>query len=152
MPTATSKWVIALLASGLCAGLAGAEQATQAPPAPQAQTPPPAPPAQGQQNVPGGRSQEVKGDFVTMLNLVLGLSADQQTQVKAIFESTRAKAKVIADDKTLSEDDKKAKIQGLRDATNAQIKPLLTPDQQKRFDELLLQLKQSAARPAQAPR
>ena len=143
MTTAVSKWTTTLLACALSVTLVGAQQAPKP-------TPPP-PPAQGEQKGPDG-AQEVKGDFVTMLTLVLGLSPDQQTQVKTIFEATRAKAKVIADDKALSEDNKKAKIQELRDSANTQIRPLLTPDQQERFDELLMQLKQKSAKPAPSPR
>ena len=153
MTATRSKWIITLLAGGLGVGLA--EQA-QTPPSPAPPTPtpaPPSPPQGGQQ--PQDGSREVKGDFVTMLTMVLNLTADQQTKVKAIFEDSRAKAKVIADSTTLSGDEKKAKIQELREATNAQIKPLLTPDQQKNFDEVLKQLKERADRtynPSPAPR
>lgn len=129
MTAIASKWMIPLLACGVSLGLASSARA---------QTAPPSPPAQGAQVVPDGG--EVKGDFVTMLTLVLNLTADQQTQVKAIFEATRAQAKVIADSTTLSEDDKRVKIEELREAANTKIKPLLTPDQQKNFDELQKQL------------
>ena len=131
-----SKWMMMLLTCAVSVAWVAAEPA---------QTAPSPPPPAGGQEAPQG--SEVKGDFVTMLTLVLNLTADQQTQVKAIYEDTRAKAKVIADSKTLSQDEKKVKIQELREAANTKIRPLLTPDQQQRFDEVLKQLQGGAAPP-----
>jgi Spy/CpxP family protein refolding chaperone len=145
MTSLASKWMITLLAYGVCLGLGQSARA-------QAQTTPPPPlgsPGQGGQEARDGT--EVKGDFVTMLTLVLNLTPDQQTKVKAIFEATRAQAKVITDDPKLSQNDKMMKIEALREATNAKIRPLLTADQQESFDELQKQLLHGTSKPQPAP-
>ena len=77
-----------------------------------------------------------KGDPVAMLTAALDLTADQQTQVKAIFETTHAQAKAVSDDTTLSQDDRMAKMKELHEAAFAKVRALLTPDQQKKFDEM----------------
>ena len=74
-----------------------------------------------------------------MLTTALNLTADQQTQVKAVFEAMHPQMKAIEDDTTLSQDEKMAKMKDLHDATHAKIKALLTPDQQQKFDEILRQ-------------
>jgi Spy/CpxP family protein refolding chaperone len=134
MKATSSKCTIALLACGVSLGLMKPARAQT--------TPPPSLGEGGQKIHDGG---VVKGDFVTMLTLVLGLTADQQTKVRAIFEARRAQEKVILDNTTLSQDDKRVKIKELRDAANTKIRPLLTPDQQKNFDEVLRQLSQGRA-------
>ena len=140
MTATASKWMITLLACAVSLGLAQSARA---------QTTPPPSPGQGGQDVQDG--VEVKGNFVTMLTLVLNLTADQQSQVKAIFEATRAQAKVITDNTTLSQDDKMMKIKELREAANTKIKPLLTPDQQQKFDELQKQLSDGTGTPHPGP-
>jgi len=144
MTALASKWMIVLLACGVSLGaLAPSVGAEATPP------PPPASPRQGGQE--GHEGGEVRGNFVTMLTLVLNLTSEQQTQVKAIFEATSAQAKAINDDPKLSPSDKTMKVDALREAMNAKIRPLLTPDQQKNFDELQKQLAQGRSKPQPAP-
>lgn len=142
MTARASKWMITLLACGVSLGLAQSARA---------QTTPPPAPAQSEREAHAGGG--VKADFVGMLTMVLNLSADQQAQVKTIFEDTRAKSKVIADDTTLSQDDKMIKFEELREATNAKIMPILTPEQQKNFEEVLKQIPhgKTAPRSSDAP-
>src|SRR5262245_45565440 len=106
MKAISSKWTIALLACGVSLGLTKPARA---------QTTPPPSLGEGGQEVHGGM---VKADFVTMLTLVLSLTADQQTKVRAIDEAMRTQAKVIWDSTTLSQDDKRVKVMELRDAAN----------------------------------
>ena len=134
MKAISSKCTIALLAYGVSLGLMKPARA---------QTTPPPSLGEGGQEVHNGGM--VRGDFVTMLTLVLSLTADQQTKVRAIFEASRAQEKAIWDNTTLSQDDKRVKIKELRDTANTKIRPLLTPDQQKNFDEVLKQLSQGRA-------
>jgi len=75
------------------------------------------------------------GNPVEMLTKALSLTAEQQTQVKAIFEEMRPKMKALMDDQSLSKEDKGAKFKELRTESNTKIKALLTPDQQKLFDD-----------------
>src|SRR5262245_22015779 len=98
MKAISSKCMIALLACGVSLGCMKPARAQT--------TPPPALGEGGQEVHDGG---VVKGDFVTMLTLVLSLTADQQTKVRAIFEATRAQEKVISENTTLSQNDKRVK-------------------------------------------
>ena len=146
MTTIPPMWRIATLALVLSVRLANAEQAQVPPPPP----PPPAPAPSGH-DAQGGGGNEVRGNFVKMLTLVLNLTAEQQAKINVVFDDARGKAKAIGDSTTLSQDEKKAKIQELREATNAKIRPLLTPDQQKNFDELMVQLRQGTGGSLPAP-
>jgi hypothetical protein len=66
----------------------------------------------------------------------LNLTADQQKSVGAALSSGREQLKALRDDDSLSDDDKRAKARELMGATRAQIRALLTPDQQAIFDKL----------------
>ena len=89
------------------------------------------PPAEGKHH---GQGQQ-HGNLGEMLVKELNLTADQKPQVKAIFDEMRPKMKAIMDDQSLSKEDKGAKFKELRTASNTKIKALLTPEQQKLFDD-----------------
>jgi Spy/CpxP family protein refolding chaperone len=91
-----------------------------------------APPAEGKHHGHGGW-----GNPVERLNKALNLTAEEQTQVKAIFDELMPQMKAIREDQSLSQDDKKAKSKELRTAADAKIRALLTPEQQTAFDEYL---------------
>ena len=74
----------------------------------------------------------VLGELTEKLNL----TPDQQKQVGAFIDEGAAKAKEVRADETLSKDDRRAKMMGITKATREQIRGVLTPDQQKLFDEL----------------
>ena len=67
-----------------------------------------------------------------MLQHRLNLTPDQTTQVKAILDADRAKME--ADQ---SGGDRRAKMMAMMTDENAKIKAVLTPDQQKIFDDML---------------
>jgi periplasmic protein CpxP/Spy len=71
-----------------------------------------------------------------MFTTELGLTTDQQTEVKAIFEVMHLKMEAIMEDATLSKEVKMAKMKELRTSTDAAIRAILTADQQTKFDEL----------------
>jgi Spy/CpxP family protein refolding chaperone len=66
----------------------------------------------------------------------LNLTADQQTKMKAIMESTHQQMSAIEKDQSLSQQDKHAKIQQLHESTKSQISAILTPDQQQKFAQM----------------
>jgi len=103
----------------------------------------------GKHHGPGGPGEMHKGGG--WLIEQLGLTADQQAKVKAIFEASRPQMQAIHQDTTLSAADKHAKMQALRDANNAQIRALLTPDQQQKFDTLLAERKAKHGEPESTP-
>ena len=76
------------------------------------------------------------GDPAAMLATSLELTADQQTQIKAIFDDMHPQMKAVEDDTTLSQDGRMTRMKELSDATHAKIRALLTPDQQQKFDQI----------------
>ena len=66
----------------------------------------------------------------------LALTPDQQKQVGEFIDEGAAKSKEARADETLSKEDKRAKVMGITKATREQIRGVLTPDQQKKFDAL----------------
>ena len=115
------KVVLALLALGLIAGASIASAQDQTPP----------PPAQ---KGPGGGGRGGRGmDPATMLarlDEAVTLTADQKTKVTDIYK------KMTDQMGALAPEDRRTKGQEIRTATNAEIRALLTPDQQKKFDAM----------------
>jgi Spy/CpxP family protein refolding chaperone len=66
----------------------------------------------------------------------LNLTADQQTKVKSIMESTHQQMRTIEQNQSLSKQDKQAQIKQLHESTKTQISALLTPDQQQKFAQM----------------
>jgi Spy/CpxP family protein refolding chaperone len=67
------------------------------------------------------------------LNKELSLTEDQRQKLQPIVQSEYQQIKLIRDDTSLTSDQKQAKEQAIRDNTKADIAPLLTPDQQRKF-------------------
>ena len=99
----------------------------------QDQDAPPPPPA-------GERGGQFKGgpggDRLKMLSDKLGLTEEQKTKVKAILEDEMQKGKALREDKSLDRDAAHAKMQEIRKTHREQIRAVLTPEQQKKFDEM----------------
>ena len=69
------------------------------------------------------------GNMLQRLTSTLNLTADQQSKVQPII--AQAKPQIIAIHK-----DAMQKTQAVMDNTASQIRPILNPDQQKKFDDL----------------
>ncbi|HEX7960988.1 MAG TPA: hypothetical protein VF493_13780, partial [Terriglobales bacterium] len=63
----------------------------------------------------------------------LGLTADQKTQIKQIRQDEKQQIQAVKADNSLSKDQKKAKIQEIRQNGTSKINGLLTPEQQQKF-------------------
>jgi len=63
----------------------------------------------------------------------LGLTADQKSQIKQIRQDEKQQIQAVKADKSLSKDQKKAKIQDIRQNSTSKINGLLTPEQQQKF-------------------
>lgn len=88
--------------------------------------------AQGQE--PGGQDRSHGrhhkwGNSMERMTKALDLSAEQQAKIQPILD--QAKPQIIAARKESRE-----KIRAIRENTQAQIRPLLTPVQQQKFDAL----------------
>jgi len=96
-------------------------------------TPPPPPP-------PGEHGGQHKGgprmDPLKMLTEKLSLTQEQQTQLKPILDARKKEMDAVREDSSLDRDAKWAKVAEIFKAYQPKIRALLTPEQQKKFDEL----------------
>jgi len=80
-----------------------------------------------------------------MLTQQLNLTSDQQSQIKPILENESQQMQSLHSDSSLSQQDRMSKMREIRQNTASQIKPILTPDQQTKWDDMM-------SRGRQAPR
>ena len=73
---------------------------------------------------------------LTRLAKTLGLSDAQKSQLKQIRQSARASIQPIRENASLTADQKRAQIQPLLQSARAQMRAVLTPEQQQKFDEM----------------
>ena|SRR5258708_39749771 len=91
--------------------------------------PPPGPPG-------GGRGPMSVDDQIKGLTDRLSLTADQQAKIKPILEDSRSQMMKLREDDSMSQEDKRAKGRGIREAANGKIREVLTDDQKKQFDDM----------------
>ncbi len=80
--------------------------------------------------------QQIIERRLSYLTQKLELTAEQQTAIKPILEAERGELYGIANDKTLTAEQKKVKLQELRDATFDKVSTILTPDQRQKHDNM----------------
>jgi protein CpxP len=66
----------------------------------------------------------------------LNLTDDQQSKVKSILEDTHKQANAVMNDKSLSQEDRHAKLTDLHNAAHAKMRDILTDEQKKKFDDM----------------
>ena len=71
-----------------------------------------------------------------MLTRHLNLTSDQQPKVLEILKSQQTQMESLRSDSSLSQDDRRAKMMDIHKTSNDQIRGLLDPDQQKKWDEI----------------
>jgi Spy/CpxP family protein refolding chaperone len=72
----------------------------------------------------------------------LNLSAQQQEQIKPLMQKQREQARAIWQDSSLTQDQKKQKMQALHQETQAQMNTILTAEQQQQMQQMRGQFKQ----------
>jgi periplasmic protein CpxP/Spy len=90
----------------------------------------------GQSAAPAGRHHMDPEARTQMLTKHLNLTSDQQTKVLDIFKSEQSQMESLHSDTSLSQQDRRSKMMDIHKSTNDQVRALLTPDQQKKFDEM----------------
>ncbi|GAM09205.1 hypothetical protein OR1_01479 [Geobacter sp. OR-1] len=86
----------------------------------------------------------------------LGLSTEQQAKIKPILQDEFAQLEKMPGNDTLNRDQRREKLRELNDATFEKVKPILTPEQQKKYEDIRIKiserrsLKKSKV-PAQSP-
>ena len=66
----------------------------------------------------------------------LNLTSDQQAKVQGILQQQGTSMQNLGQDSSLSPQDRRTKMMDIRNATNAQIRALLTADQQQKWDQM----------------
>ena len=120
--------VIAALAAGnvLTGNLALHAADTNTAPA----TPLPGAPAAGQ------RPSGMRGPSLEQLAQQLSLTDDQKTKVKPILDAQLQQMRDLRADTSLSSQDRRTKMQGIREETAAQMKVVLNPEQFDKWQKM----------------
>ncbi len=85
-----------------------------------------------------GQHQPMSADQrLQMLTQQLNLTSDQQTQIKPILENESQQMQSLRSDTSLSQQDRMSKMQAIHETTSSQIKPILTPDQQTKWQQMM---------------
>jgi Spy/CpxP family protein refolding chaperone len=85
--------------------------------------------------------EHMRGKMGARMAEKLNLSQQQQDQLKPIFEKQHEQMRAIWQDNSLSKDQKKEKMQALRQDFQTQINDVLTPDQQQQWQQMREQMK-----------
>jgi Spy/CpxP family protein refolding chaperone len=81
----------------------------------------------------------------------LNLSDAQQQQIKPILENESKQMESLRADQTLSPQDRRSKMQQLRQETSSQINPILNSDQQQKYAEMMSRQGQRRGGAGQTP-
>jgi periplasmic protein CpxP/Spy len=71
-----------------------------------------------------------------MLTKKLKLTSHQQSKVQDILKSAQSQTEAVHQDSSLSQPDRHAKVMDIHKRSNEQIRALLDPTQQKKWDEM----------------
>ncbi len=82
----------------------------------------------------------------------LGLTADQEARWKEIGQRERAAREAIRNDPALSKEDKKAKAMETNKGFGEQRRAVLTAEQQTRFDEMRVKMRERGERGPRKPK
>ena len=97
-------------------------------------TPPPPPPAGEHGKHEGHKGPG--GDTLKFLTEKLSLTPEQQAKIKPITDDQKKALDAVKADTALEKDAKRTKSAEIMKAHMEQIKPLLTPEQLKKFEEM----------------
>jgi HlyD family secretion protein len=86
------------------------------------------------QGAPGG-ARPTPEQIKERLTRTLGLSAEQEAKLDPILQEARQKMMALRNQE-LSDADRQARMERVREASRARIREILTPEQQARYDEM----------------
>jgi protein CpxP len=89
---------------------------------------------------PGGERPERAQEMARRMAEYVGLSQDQIAKVKVIREKQQADIQVVRNDAALAPDQQREKAREIRQNANKEIRALLTPEQQTKFDQFLSEM------------
>jgi len=83
-----------------------------------------------------GRHQMDPARRTEMLTRKLKLNADQQTKVQDIFTAAKSQMDSLRSDSSMSREDRRTKMMDIYKTSGDQVRALLDPTQQKKWDEM----------------
>jgi periplasmic protein CpxP/Spy len=89
-----------------------------------------------QQSEQGGHRGMGPTQRVERLAKQLSLTSDQQAKVQGILQNQQTSMQNLRQDSSLSPQDRRTKVMDIRSAANAQIRAVLTADQQQKWDQM----------------
>jgi periplasmic protein CpxP/Spy len=100
-----------------------------------AQDNPPPPPDQNQAGPPeGGRGMRMDPNRqLERLTRELGLTSDQQSQIKPVLLDRQQKMQALMQNQSLSQEDRRTQMRTIMEGSNNSIKALLNDDQKQKF-------------------
>jgi Spy/CpxP family protein refolding chaperone len=131
------NWILALTLGGLVYAATPAVVAQDAPSSDQQTAPTGTPPQRGR-----GHARFDPDRRANMLSQKLNLNADQKAKITDIFKSEQTEMQKIHADASVAQGDRRSKMMDLDKSSNDQVRALLNPDQQKKFDEMLARREQ----------
>ncbi|HEY0946249.1 MAG TPA: Spy/CpxP family protein refolding chaperone [Opitutaceae bacterium] len=87
-------------------------------------------------------AQGMRGDRLKMLSEQLALTAEQKTKLKPILKAEADAIRALREDTSLDRAATRSKMMELRKTHAAQIRAVLTPEQQKKFDEMQTRMRE----------
>jgi Spy/CpxP family protein refolding chaperone len=81
----------------------------------------------------------------------LNLTDDQKAKLKPVLQDEAQQLQAVHNDTSLSHDQKMAKVKEIREAHKPQINNVLTPDQQKKWEEMKKKAKGQREKKSEAP-
>ncbi len=81
----------------------------------------------------------------------LNLTDDQKAKLKPVLQDEAQQLQAVHNDTSLSHDQKMAKVKEIREAHKPQINDILTPDQQKKWEEMKKKAKGQREKKSEAP-
>jgi len=91
---------------------------------------------QHQMRGPGKAGKFGPGERLNWISARLHLTDEQKAQIKPILDQEIQQMKAIRTDKSLSRDQRRGKTKALREETFTKIHALLTPEQQKKHEQM----------------
>ena len=88
--------------------------------------------------------REGRRDRLEMMKEQLNLTPEQVEKIKPIVEAGREKMKAVREDSTLAQDAKREKMRELAKTQSEEIKPILTAEQQTKWQELMAKRRERA--------
>ena len=115
--------LLCAVATVLCMGTTGWAQSAQDNQSPQA----------GHHQRGEGMSADAQLEHMSQ---ALNLTDDQKTKIKPILEDAGKQMQQVRQDTSLSQEDRRSKMQQIHESTMSQIKPILNADQQKKLESM----------------